>query len=92
MLENVYIAAHDFILPRGCCSGAGCANCDYNDNVYILSNVIPASPGAHIPSVPVGSSSLVLNFDTAYPDTTLQGLVNISLPVHFIIYETRDIM
>jgi hypothetical protein len=65
MIPDTYVIAHDFILPRGCCVGLGCANCDYNDNVWLGSNIAPADPNSlELPPVyEIGSPNLVVTFD-----------------------------
>ena len=40
--ENTYIIAQDFV-DRGC-GTTDTANCDFNDNMYLITNVTPASP------------------------------------------------
>jgi len=73
MLKDAWVIGHDFVLPRGCCKGGGCANCDYNDNMYMIWNMKPSDPGAYIPSLPLGAAELVLTFDKDYPNETLHG-------------------
>lgn len=67
---DAYLLAHDFILPRGCCSGPGCANCDYQDNIYVVSNIKPADSDALLPpAYKLGSPELILSFDKAVTGT-----------------------
>jgi hypothetical protein len=67
---DAYVVAHDFILPRGCCIGPGCANCDYQDNVYVMSNLRPSDPANMLPpAYDLGSPNLVLTFDQSTPKT-----------------------
>ena len=40
--ENTYIVAQDFV-DRGC-GTTDTANCDFNDNMYLITNVSPVSP------------------------------------------------
>lgn len=62
---NTYLAAADFILPSGCGPNPGQANCDYNDNVFVISNVRPsATRYGYLAAVPpVGDSALLLEFE-----------------------------
>ena len=41
LVPGSYFIAQDFV-QNGC--GAGSANCDYNDNVYLITNVAPVTP------------------------------------------------
>ncbi|PRP79776.1 hypothetical protein PROFUN_12638 [Planoprotostelium fungivorum] len=42
IIPNAYLMGQDYSLLNGCCDGTGCANCDYQDNIWLLTNVKPA--------------------------------------------------
>jgi fibronectin type 3 domain-containing protein len=44
-VENAYFIAQDYVdvVPTGCGDGEAAANCDYNDNVFLITNVAPVS-------------------------------------------------
>jgi hypothetical protein len=41
VMPNTYIIGMDFALDKGCGGGGGQANCDYQDNIYVIHNVVP---------------------------------------------------
>ena len=70
LVPNSYIVGHDYVSTVG--STAGGVNYDYQDNVYLVTNIRPASIAAdpNLGQIYPGSPSLVLEFDNAnYPGT-----------------------
>jgi PKD repeat protein len=70
LVPNSYIVAHDYVSTVG--STAGGVNYDYQDNVYLITNIRPANAAADptLGEAFPGSPSLVLEFDNAnYPGT-----------------------
>lgn len=43
VIPDTIIAGQDYSLEKGCCDGDGCANCDYQDNIYVFTNTKPAA-------------------------------------------------
>lgn len=85
---GTYVIAHDFILPRGCCIGPGCANCDFQDNIYIASNLMPADDNAHLPpAYDLGSPELILAFDAAINNSLPDGA---GLGIGFVATQRND--
>jgi PKD repeat protein len=73
IVRNTYIIGHDILGTSGCRNETTLANCDYQDTVYLISNVRPVD-FAHDPyqigRYP-GSPDLVLEFDRNYPNSLL---------------------
>jgi len=74
LIPNAYYMLQDFV-QNGC--GAGSANCDYNDNVYLVTNVRPAGTGAPpnpAAAAPIpGAAGLTLEFAGAVAGTLADG-------------------
>lgn len=70
LVPNSYIVGHDYVSTVG--STAGGVNYDYQDNVYLVTNIRPAAVAAdpNLGQIYPGSPALVLEFDNAnYPGT-----------------------
>ncbi|MBT2595494.1 choice-of-anchor D domain-containing protein [Arthrobacter sp. ISL-72] len=59
LVTGTYVVGHDYMSSANECS-SGPANCDYQDNVYIISNVIPAGAAdTTAPAAPAGLTATV---------------------------------
>jgi len=92
VVANSYIATQDYSLPKGCGDSSvtpGVANCDYNDNIWIVSNVQPAddvSGRTTSQTLPI-SDSFTSTVDGNLADSNGNGL---QLPGRFAnIYDTH---
>jgi len=47
VVQDTYIVAQDYSLPFACGDGEGQANCDYQDNVWIVTNIEPADANSN---------------------------------------------
>lgn len=75
LIPHSYIVIQDYVTNYGA-GGGGSANFDYNDNVYVITNVRPVTPQPNDPSNAAqwpGMPDLILDFDKAYPGTLLDG-------------------
>ncbi len=71
LILNSYLVIQDNVGSG--CNGGG-ANCDYNDTMYVVSNVQPVSgPDPNIQGLVPDVPPLVLDFDRAYPGTLQDG-------------------
>ncbi|MBC8162413.1 MAG: PKD domain-containing protein, partial [Roseiflexaceae bacterium] len=65
LIPNTYLVGQDYV-------DTGQTNFDYQDNVYVITNIRPTRPGADVnkPAAQPGSPNLVLEFDkSSYPGT-----------------------
>ncbi|MET3949054.1 hypothetical protein ABIB49_003780, partial [Arthrobacter sp. UYCu512] len=57
LVPGSYVVAQDYMYSANDCT-AGSANCDYQDNVYLITNIIPAgAPDTTAPAAPAGLSA-----------------------------------
>jgi len=89
VIPDTYIGGQDYALPGGCCDGDGCANCDYQDNIYVLTNVNAAeNPSQDNTLVPLPFS---YSFNGSIEGNAVDQNGN-GLPFHqrfYTHYETR---
>lgn len=78
LILNTYIVVQDYV-------GTSAANYDYQDNVYLVTNIRPADSTAVDPNKagPVPGAATVLEFDRTYPGTLVDKDVPNGEPIGF---------
>ena len=77
LVPNTYFVIQDFV-QNGC--GSGSANCDYNDNVYLVTNIEPAN----------ATTNLALNIDDAADPVNIDSNITYTITVeNLTIFEAE---